>query len=106
MLPFLRPQRSSTALMLSLRPVIFAAGLDDTVEIELKIEGMMCGGCTGRVEEALKNVKDVCQVSVNLETKLALIEVRAASQLDALALLPSIVDVVKELGFEAEPHFS
>jgi hypothetical protein len=43
---------------------------------------------------------------VNLETKLALIEVRAASQLDAVALLPSIVDIVKELGFEAEPHFA
>lgn len=26
----------------------------DTVELAITVEGMMCGGCTSRVEEALK----------------------------------------------------
>jgi hypothetical protein len=25
-----------------------------TVEVEMKVEGMMCDGCSGRIEEALK----------------------------------------------------
>jgi hypothetical protein len=54
--PWPRSQREIRQLNVisALRPVFFAAGSEDTVEIELKIEGMMCGGCTGRVEEALK----------------------------------------------------
>lgn len=35
------------------------------------IEGMSCGGCAKRVEEALKSVKGVKSVSVSLEKKKA-----------------------------------
>lgn len=31
-----------------------SADEEDTVELDIKVEGMMCGGCTSRVEEALK----------------------------------------------------
>ena len=36
---------------------------DDSLELEIKVKGMMCEGCTGRVQEALQgaspNVKKV-----------------------------------------------
>ena len=35
------------------------------------IEGMSCGGCAKRVEEAIKSVKGVKSVSVSLEEKKA-----------------------------------
>jgi len=37
------------------------------------IEGMSCGHCSKRVEEALKSVKGVKSVQVNLETKNAVV---------------------------------
>ena len=36
------------------RGIVFAASSEGMVEIKLKIEGMMCGGCSGRVEEVLQ----------------------------------------------------
>jgi hypothetical protein len=40
-----------------------AAG-DDLVELEIKVGGMMCGGCTSRVEEALQKAPNVAKVQV------------------------------------------
>ncbi len=51
-------------------------------------------------------MEGVKKVVVDLESKLARIEVKAASQIDALAAMPSLIQAVKDLGFEAEPHFS
>ncbi|GBF89436.1 hypothetical protein Rsub_02008 [Raphidocelis subcapitata] len=85
-----------------------ATGSDDegsgTVELDIKVEGMMCGGCTARVEEALKAAPRVRGVAVDLDSKLASVEVEAASLMDAVALLPGLVQSIKDLGFEAEPH--
>jgi hypothetical protein len=50
----------------------------------------------------MENVK---HVSISLETKLASVEVQAPSQIDALHMLPTLMEAVKELGFEAEPYF-
>lgn len=43
-------------------------------------------------------------VTVSLEKKLAQIEVKAKSQVDAAQALPKLVEAIKDLGFEAEPH--
>ena len=40
------------------------------------IEGMSCGHCSKRVEEALKSVKGVKSVQVNLETKNAVVALK------------------------------
>ncbi|KAF8069491.1 hypothetical protein HT031_001607 [Scenedesmus sp. PABB004] len=74
------------------------------VELDIKIKGMKCGGCSSRVEDALKAMAHVKAVQVDLESKLATVEVEAESLLDAMNMLPSFVETVKELGFEAEPH--
>ena len=58
------------------------------------IEGMSCGHCSKRVEEALKSVKGVKAVSVNLEEKKA--EVVLKTDVDNETLKAAVEDV----GFE------
>ena len=50
----------------------------------LKIEGMMCGHCTARVEKALGEVRGVLSVSVSLEDKSATVEAKDKVKVDAL----------------------
>jgi copper chaperone CopZ len=75
-----------------------------TVELEIKVEGMKCGGCSSKVEKALQALDHVKGVQVDLDSKLATVEVEADSLIDAMNMLPGFVTTVKELGFEAEPH--
>ena len=57
----------------------------------LKIEGMTCGHCQKRVEEALKAVKGVKGVQVSLVGKTA--EIRyAAGKTDRQALVKAVTD--------------
>ena len=58
------------------------------------IEGMSCGHCSKRVEEALKAVKGVKSVSISLEEKKA--EVVLKTDVEARILKTAIEDV----GFE------
>ena len=41
---------------------------------KLKIEGMMCGHCTGRVQKALEALEGVSAVTMSLEEKTAAVE--------------------------------
>ncbi|MEW5305517.1 MAG: hypothetical protein WDW38_010165 [Sanguina aurantia] len=77
---------------------------DDFVELEISVEGMMCDGCSSRIEAALNAMPGVRRAVVSLEDKLATVDVSAATQLDALALLPLLVSEIQSLGFEAAPH--
>ena len=79
---------------------------DDSVEIALKVEGMMCDGCASSVTEALTGASpDVSSVDVNLETKMVTVAVKAESAVAGLTLMPALVDAVKGAGFDAEPEF-
>ncbi|KAL6763285.1 hypothetical protein V8C86DRAFT_2498026 [Haematococcus lacustris] len=82
-----------------------SAEADGTVELEIKVGGMMCDGCTSRVSEALRNAcpGKVVNVEVSLP-ELARVEVRASSQLDAVQMLPTFLQTVEALGFTAEPQ--
>ena len=50
----------------------------------LKIDGMMCGHCTARVEKALIETRGVLSVTVSLEEKSATVEVKNRVKVDAL----------------------
>jgi len=58
------------------------------------IEGMSCGNCSKRVEEALKGIKGVKSVSISLEEKKA--EVILKSEIDNEILKTA----VEEIGFK------
>lgn len=65
--------------------------------IELKIGGMTCASCVGRVEKALKAVSGVMDASVNLATERA--SVRA---LGSAALKSHLIAAVVAAGYQAE----
>lgn len=50
----------------------------------LKVEGMMCGHCTGRVQKALEAVEGVTAVTMSLEEKTATVELGAEVSDEAL----------------------
>lgn len=58
------------------------------------IEGMSCGHCSKRVEEALKSVNGVKSVSVSLEEKKAEVVLKEDVSDDALKT------AVEDIGFE------
>jgi len=45
--------------------------------IELNVKGMMCGGCAGTVEKAIKRVDSAAKVTVDLPTGKVSIETSA-----------------------------
>ena len=61
--------------------------------ITLAIDGMTCASCVARVEKALKGVPGVTSASVNLATKSARIEGRAAPE--------NLVSAIDDIGYGA-----
>ncbi|KAK3264322.1 hypothetical protein CYMTET_26931 [Cymbomonas tetramitiformis] len=78
---------------------------DDLMEVDIKVEGMVCGGCSGNVAKALEKVEKVEKVEVNLETGVASVWLNVETMGDALEALPSLVGAVTDAGFDAEPVF-
>ncbi len=60
--------------------------------MQLKITGMHCGSCVGRVEKALNSLSDVSSVNVNLATELATVE--------GSVTLPDLVETIAQAGYQ------
>src|SRR5476649_721022 len=69
--------------------------LPSSAVLSLKIEGMTCASCVGRVEKALARVPGVRQVSVNLATEMARVESAAPLSFEALR------QIVDDAGYAA-----
>ena len=67
-------------------------------EVELKIAGMTCASCVGRVERALKAAPGVLDASVNLATERA-----AIRAIDGATDQAALIAAVKAVGYVAEP---
>ena len=65
--------------------------------IELKIEGMHCTGCSTRLEKVLNGLDGVNNASVNLEAKNAVIEFDSSK-----ITLEEIKETIEDAGFKAE----
>ncbi|KAA0679486.1 heavy metal translocating P-type ATPase [Roseomonas genomospecies 6] len=65
-------------------------------ELDLRVEGMTCASCVGRVEKALRKVPGVAEATVNLATERAHV---VGQGLDAAAL----VEAVENAGYTASP---
>lgn len=57
---------------------------EDTMKYLLKIDGMMCGHCTARVEKSLRDTRGVVNVAVSLDDKCATVEVKNRVKVDVL----------------------
>lgn len=66
-------------------------------EIKLKIEGMHCTGCSGRLEKVLNNTDGIQEAKVSFENKVAEIrfDENATSEKE-------IKEVIEDAGFKGE----
>src|SRR5471032_2324267 len=69
--------------------------LESPAVLSMKIDGMTCASCVGRVEKALARVPGVRQVSVNLATEMARVESAAPLSFEALR------QIVDDAGYAA-----
>jgi len=65
---------------------------------DLKIQGMTCASCVGRVERALQDVPGVLTVSVNPATETA-----TMVALEGAAEIPALIAAVERAGYGASP---
>ncbi|MBR7989370.1 copper-translocating P-type ATPase [Burkholderia cenocepacia] len=63
--------------------------------IELNVDGMHCGGCTGRVQRALAAVPGVVDAAVDLDAHTATVKAQETVEPDRL------VDAIREAGYRA-----
>ncbi|MDR7125170.1 heavy metal translocating P-type ATPase [Pseudotabrizicola sp. 4114] len=68
-------------------------GLPGHRPLQLRLEGMSCASCVGRAERVLKALPGVTEVSVNLSTE------TAEMQLAAPATLPQVADALTAAGY-------
>ena len=71
--------------------------VEKTVSQSIKIEGMSCASCVGRVERVLAAVDGVKQVSVNLATEMARVESALPIDFDVLQ------QAIDKAGYQAKP---
>lgn len=65
-------------------------------ETIIKVEGMVCGGCENRVQNALKTIEGVEEVVANHET--GIVKVTAKDEVDEKVMKEKIEDI----GFEVK----
>ena len=66
----------------------------EKIEKVIKVEGMMCGHCTKKVEEALKELEEVKKVKASVENKEVKIELKKEIEEG------KIENIIEELGYK------
>ncbi|MCI9247328.1 MAG: heavy-metal-associated domain-containing protein [Clostridia bacterium] len=65
-------------------------------ELELKVEGMVCGGCEKRVVNSLSTLEGVNEVSANHQTGTVLVKMTEDIDIEVLK------EKIEDLGFEVK----
>lgn len=63
-------------------------------ELEIRIKGMVCGGCENRVKNVLSEINDIESVEANHNT--GVVRITSKNNLD----ITQIENKIKELGYE------
>ncbi len=61
---------------------------------ELRVKGMSCNHCVQSITEALKKLKNIKKVNVDLEKEIVEIEYRKSINLD------KVKEIIEDLGFD------
>lgn len=70
--------------------------MEKNKKIEIRISGMSCTGCENRVENILKNIKNVESVNANYNTGIVEIETNNIKNLD----IDMIKETLEDLGYD------
>lgn len=79
------------------------AASDSIIEVDIAVDGMVCDGCTSRVEEGLEKMDIVESAKADLEAKKVTVALTAESFGEAAQQLERVVEAVNDMGFEAKP---
>jgi len=75
----------------------------DTDVIELKINGMTCTSCAGRVEKQLNKLENVESANVNFATEVATVKLKELDPQQDI-ILEELIRAVQSAGYEADPY--
>ncbi len=73
------------------------------IEVDIAVAGMVCDGCTSRVEEGLEKLDIVESAKADLEANKVTVALTAESFGEAAKQLERVVEAVNDMGFEANP---
>lgn len=65
-------------------------------DLNLKVNGMVCGGCENRVKTALSTIDGIEKVSADHNTGIVTVKAQENVSIDA------IVEKIEDIGFEVE----
>lgn len=74
------------------------------IDLEFNVTGMMCDGCTSRVEEELAKKPSVDAVRADLDSGLVTVTVAADDLSTAAGMMEDLVNDINGMGFEATPN--
>jgi len=74
------------------------------IDLEFNVIGMMCDGCTSRVEEELAKKPSVNAVKADLDSGLVTVTVAADDLSTAAGMMEDLVSEINGMGFEATPN--
>lgn len=77
---------------------------DEGIQFDIAVGGMMCDGCTSRIEEELAKKESVVAVKADLDSGNVAITVSVDNFGDAAQLMESLVHDINNMGFEAQPQ--
>lgn len=78
--------------------------VDSGIEVDISVTGMMCDGCTSRIEEELGKMDSVASVKADLETNTVCVGLSVDNFQDAASIMEKLVDEINGMGFEAKPN--
>lgn len=78
--------------------------VDSGIEVDISVTGMMCDGCTSRIEEELGKMDSVASVKADLETNTVCVGLSVDNFQEAASIMEKLVDEINGMGFEAKPN--
>ena len=76
---------------------------DAGIQVDIAVSGMMCDGCTSRIEEELGKKDSVVSAQADLDSGMVSVIVSVENFGDAAKYMESLVHDINEMGFEAKP---
>lgn len=86
------------------RRVLGGTSASSGIDLEFNVIGMMCDGCTSRVEEELAKKPSVNAVKADLDSGLVTVTVAADDLSTAAGMMEDLVSEINGMGFEATPN--
>ncbi len=76
--------------------------MQDALSVDLRVFGMSCASCVGKVEKSLKSIQGVTSVNVNLVTEKVHITFDKNDHLRKQDIKNLLIEAIKKAGYSAQ----